>query len=250
MSIEKSLLMYEDVQIQIHEVKTGNGLQVPIGVTASGDLKTVLLHMDRPQSHMYLFGKAGSGVAKTVEFIITALSDIYWKDLILNYVDGEGHRVKFWKNTDNCSMRVMAAPSSRDEFKSVIHMLYVNMDKKDTYLPEIVVFDHTERFIAEMSDAQKCKFFELMHRGASKNTHVLLVSQIGNKIPGTKASTLVVPNCDLIMSTRIDEGVSEVFFDSNIASSSGGIKKYGELVYSYRGDVERLRVPFCDRHRQ
>lgn len=245
MSTEKSLLTIEDVTFpRIACGKEKDGLYFPVGVLPSGNLEVVHLIRDKGTAHACVFGVPGSGKTKYVEFVLKALHRMYGSDVTLHYLDGKGCEYMYWEK-QNMPFKYIRDCSQAVEFDEALNMLCHWIDKKTTAEPELVVVDDVSALMYNGSSQLRLKLWNLYVEGARKNVQLLYASQT------PKGRVNDVRDCfGLTCATRLSEETSNDIFEHNIASIQAGVRRYGDLTYSYNGFVSRARVPFCDNTRK
>ena len=248
MSTEKSILTYEEVKLPVlkQEQMTGE-LHLPIGVTPGGNVETVSLNYGMGTSHVCLFGLAGSGKSKALEFIIKAICDMYGKSCTISYIDGKDSDVRYWKKRGLPNAYMLSSCSSREELEECIDKLITHLNKKRKTTPDLIAFDDIWRIAQLADESLSIKMKWLLVLSAQHNAHILWVSQCGEYtyfMPGMRFDSYFSTTC----ATRVHDDQSVCLFGSDIASANGGQRKYGDMVYKYNGCVSRVRVPFCDYH--
>lgn len=249
MSTEKSLLTYEHVRLPVltREQKK-EGLVVPIGVTPGEHLETLLLKHELGTDHMCLFGKVGSGKSKALEFIIKSVCWIYGKDVTLSYIDGKDCDVKYWQKINLVSAYKLCGCQTVNDLASAIDMMLERVECKKSLEPDIMIFDDVTHLVHDLPSAYILKLRGLLVCSTHKNTHILYASQVTptiNLIHGCPNENYFGVMC----ATRLDDTESGKIFGGSIASTNGGVRRYGELVYKYIDNVSKVRVPFCDSHK-
>lgn len=248
MSTEKSLLTYEQVKWPVlTEEQKKDGLLVPIGVTPGGNLETLLLKHELDTDHMLLSGRTGSGKSKALEFIIKSLCTLYGTGVTLSYVDGKNCDVKYWWNRCYTRVAMLRACDTTQDLGFAICTLLEYTERKSNPEPDIIVFDEIAHLLSKLPEQYALKLRMLLTVSGEQNIHVLFSCQSASNntiINGAQYLSYFNTVC----TTRVDDAESSNLFGGIIASPNGGMRRYGELVYRYRDNVSKVRVPFCDYH--
>lgn len=244
MSTEKSLLTIKDVKFpKIDHGLERDGLYFPVGVTPCGNLEVAHLSQDEGTSHVCVFGVCGSGKTKYVEFVIKALYQMYGNNITLHFLDGKDCEYSYWLKQDMPFKRISNC-STLNSFENELDEILRIVAEKTTNAPELCVIDDASVHLSGEDARARAKLWNLYVEGSKKNVHIMYASQA----PRGSLSGLQV-YFGLICVTRACKEVSSEIFGSVIASNEAGVRRYGDLTYSYCGNVSRVRVPFCENER-
>lgn len=245
MSTKKSLLTYESVKDSLNKVDTYfNGVVVPIGVSPTGALEVVRLE-NSPGANMLIYGICGSGKSKYVEFIIRSLIDLYGNRLIISYIDCMDCEIQQWIKTDKHECRIpnprlLTSCETKWEFDRIICDLDARINSKHFTEVELVVVDQFGKYMLDNGDTDTIRHFnEVLAKGPKNGVHFLITSQTPKEI--TDVNVNYSSACDLICTTRVSEEISKKLYGNTIGTN---VRKYGDVVYDYKGNQSKLRVPF------
>lgn len=241
MSTEKSLLTINDTVLPKidHSLET-DGLHFPVGVLPSGNTEIVRLVHNEGTTHICIIGKVGSGCVKYIEFTLKALYRMYGENILLNYLDGTGNEYKYWKKKQ-MPTNYLCDCSTVDKLTTALENVLLHVTRKDTKTPEVLVIADISHLLVK-SPERITHLLQLIYiESSKKNVNILYMSQrpIGDLSELSNKFGLVCTTC-------VREEDSIRIFGSNVASKEAGVRKYGDLTYCYKGNVSRVRVPFCD----
>lgn len=241
MSTEKSLLTFDAVKFQpIKQGKEFEGLYFPVGVTPCGTLEVAHLSHDKGTSHACVFGLCGSGKTKYVEFVLKALYQMYGDGITFHFLDGKGCEFAYWVKQSMPFKHAMDC-SEPEWFEAGLNAVLHRVAEKTSLRPDLVVIDDASHLLCADDSKVRILLHNLYIEGSRKNVHILYASQT----PRGRLDS-VQDTFGLACATRLHLGESEDMFESRIASKEDGVRRYGDLTYSYNGFISRVRVPFCE----
>lgn len=245
MSTEKSLLTLGDVKFpKIDHGDEKDGLFFPVGVTPCGNLEVAHLSHDEGTTHACLFGVCGSGKTKCVEFVLKALHQMYGSDITFYFLDGKGCEYTYWSK-QNMPFKMTRDCSTLESFGDAIDEVLHYVAGKTSEEPELVVIDDASEHVFGQRDGLRMKLYNLYIEGSRKNVQLLWSSQV----PRGRLND-VRDYFGLTCATRVHHEDSDAIFGSDVASKVAGVRRYGDLTYSFNGSVSRVRVPFCENQRK
>lgn len=245
MSTQKSLLTYESVKDSIKTINTRvKGIAVPLGITPFGKVEYATLLDECEDSNMLVFGLPGSGKSKYVEFVIKSLIDRYDGNIIISYVDGKSCEIQQWKKTDGHPCRIpnpgiFEACVTPEELESVIAKLYNQVVHDELDAREIVVLDEISHLLPSCNGEAMENLDYILRNGPAVGIHFLLAHQS----PSHAYEIGQDNRFGLMCTTRTTPELSELLYNNTIGSC---VRRYGDIVYSYRGNQSKLRVPFVE----
>lgn len=241
MSTEKSLLMFQDVVYpKIDHGKECDGLYFPVGVSPNDTFEIAHLSHDERLSHVCVLGVPGSGKTKYVEFTLKALHEMYGSDITFFYLDVKGCEWLYWNKQSHMPFKLVCNCSDLSTFECALCDIVDYIDDKSYSEPALVVIDDASNVVNLSSWYVKQLLQRIYTEGPKVNVHVLWASQIYC----SKLSD-ICNEFGLVCATRIREADSKELFGSTIACKDAGVRRYGDVVYSYRGFTSKVRVPFC-----
>ena len=244
MNTQKSLLSYESVADSVKLVhKALDGIAIPLGVTPCGRLETAFLDDFSETGNMVIYGLCGSGKSKYIEFLIRSIADIYGENINVSYIDGKDCEViqykKMLANKPHMPHPViMDSATSVGELTDIIYALASNV-VKGIERHELVVFDDIEHILPDCDEDTLSEFTGLLRNAPMAGMHVVIAQQ------SDKGGMLnYLSQVDLVCTTRLDKNLSYRVYGNDIGTLT---KKYGEMIYRYKGNWGKLRVPFVKR---
>lgn len=249
MSTEKSLLTYETINLptltynDVHD-----GLLLPIGVTPGGHLETLRLRTDLGTEHVCLFGRVGTGKSTAVNFMLHALLDMYSDNLTVSYVDGKDCEVRYWQKRNILNKYLLRGCPDTQSLTDTLRRLVSHVDQKKTDNPEVIVLDDIGYLLREMQGEDRKYVRELFATCSYQNVHILYTDQSAAGCVPYRDFGDMPGVFGVRCATRVPADCSQLLFGCNIATAEGSTKKYGEVVYKYRGNTSKVRIPFVGKH--
>lgn len=245
MSTQKSLLTYESVKDSIKAIDTNiNGITVPIGVSPFGTLEYAKLSNVWRDSNILVYGVPGSGKCKFVEFIVRSVIDIYGDGLKLSYIDGKDSEIKQWQATQKHGCRIpdpnfLKSCADTYELIGILKRIRKYVEDKQDDSKELIIFDEIAQMLNHCYTGISGDLRYILEEGPKVGVH----SVMAQHTPRTVDFVVNDEYFGVVCATRTESNISQRLFGNSIATA---VDRYGDVVYSYRDNQGKLRVPFVE----